>query len=55
MRTGYIDRAYMLGPMQVVASQFLLTMKDYPPSQTPGDWSLASLEDRSNAMTVGGK
>jgi hypothetical protein len=37
-----IDRAYMLGPMQVVASKFLMTMKDYPPSQTPGDWSLAA-------------
>jgi hypothetical protein len=43
-----IDRAYMLGPMQVVASQFLMTMKDYPPSQTPGDWSLASLEAQIN-------
>jgi hypothetical protein len=40
--------------MQVVASQFLMTMKDYPPSQVPGDWSLASLERQINAMTVGG-
>jgi arylsulfatase A-like enzyme len=50
----YIDRAFLLGPMQVVASQFLMTMKDYPPSQVPGDWSLASLERQINAMTVGG-
>jgi arylsulfatase len=50
-----IDRAYMLGPMQVVASKFLLTMKDYPPSQTPGDWSLASLEAQIKSMTMGGK
>ena len=50
-----IDRAYMLGPMQVVASKFLLTLKDYPPSQTPGDWSLATLEAQIKNMTVGGR
>ena len=50
-----IDRAYILGPMQVVASRFLLTMKDYPPSQTPGDWSLSTLEAQIKNMTLGGK
>ncbi|BBO76214.1 arylsulfatase [Desulfosarcina widdelii] len=50
-----IDRAYMFGPMQVVASNFLVTMKDYPPSQTPGDWSLATLEAQIKSMTMGGK
>lgn len=50
----YIDRAYLLGPMQVVASKFLITLKEYPPSQTPGDWSLHSLEKQISAMTVGG-
>jgi arylsulfatase len=46
----YIDRAYMLGPMQVVASKFLITLKDYPPSQAPGDWSLESLEKQIKGM-----
>jgi arylsulfatase len=41
--------------MQVVASKFLLTMKDYPPSQTPGDWSLSKLEEQIKQMTAGGK
>jgi len=50
-----IDRAYMLGPMQVVASKFLVTMKDYPPSQIPGDWSLGTLEAQIKNMTMGGK
>ncbi|MBD3676314.1 MAG: arylsulfatase [Planctomycetaceae bacterium] len=50
-----IDRAYVLGPMQVVASQFLMTLKDYPPSQTPGDWSLSTLEEQIKRMNVGGK
>ena len=39
-----IDRAFVLVPLQAVASKFLLTMKEFPPSQTPGDWSLDSLE-----------
>ena len=50
-----IDRAYVLGPMQVVASQFLMTMKDFPPSQKPGDWSLESLESQIKKMTAGGE
>ncbi|MEN0110903.1 MAG: arylsulfatase [Planctomycetota bacterium] len=50
-----IDRAYVLGPMQVIASKFLVTLKDYPPSQTPGDWSLSSLEKKIKNMTVGGQ
>jgi arylsulfatase A-like enzyme len=50
-----IDRAYVLGPMQVVASKFLVTLREYPPSQTPGDWSLASLEKRIKSMTAGGE
>jgi arylsulfatase len=49
-----IDRAYVLGPMQAVASKFLLTMKEFPPSQTPGDWSLSSLEKQIKEMTATG-
>jgi len=50
-----IDRAYIMVPLQVVASQFLLTMKEFPPSQTPGDWSLETLEKQIKAMTAAGK
>jgi arylsulfatase len=50
-----IDRAYVLGPMQMIASKFLMTMKDFPPSQKPGDWSLESLERQIKSMTVGGQ
>ena len=50
-----IDRAYVLGPMQVVASRFLMTMKEFPPSQKPGDWSLESLEKQIKSMTSGGE
>jgi len=50
-----IDRAYVLGPMQVVASKFLMSMKEFPPSQKPGDWSLESLEKQIKDMTLGGQ
>lgn len=51
----YIDRAYVLGPMQSVASQFLVTLQEYPPSQSPGDWSLRSLEQQIKRMAPAGK
>ena len=41
----YIDRAFVMIPIQQLASQFLLTMKDYPPSQTPGAWNLSDIEE----------
>jgi arylsulfatase len=46
-----IDRAFVLVPLQGVASKFLMTLKDFPPSQTPGDWSLDSLEKQIKNMT----
>ena len=39
-----IDRAFVLVPLQALATKFLMTLKEYPPSQTPGDWSLDKLE-----------
>ena len=51
----YMDKVYLLAPMQVVASKFLMTMKEYPPSQTPGDWSLSTLEEQIKNMNPGGK
>ena len=50
-----IDRAFMFGPMQALASKFLMSMKEYPPSQTPGDWSLSTLEKQIEMMNVGGR
>jgi hypothetical protein len=47
-----IDRAFRAGPMQAVASEFLMTMKEFPPSQTPGDWSLDSLEKQIKKQAI---
>jgi arylsulfatase A-like enzyme len=49
-----IDRAFVLVPLQAIASKFLLTMKEYPPSQVPGDWSLDTLEKQIKGMTAPG-
>ena len=51
----YIDRAYLMGPMQDDASKFIKTLKDNPPRQAPGDWSLKSLEEKIKHMNVGGQ
>ena len=39
-----IDRGFVLLPMQQLAARFLLTMKDYPPSQTPGSFNLEKIQ-----------
>jgi arylsulfatase len=50
-----IDRAFVLIPLQTVASQFLMSLKEFPPSQTPGDWSLDTLEKQIKGMATPGK
>jgi arylsulfatase len=40
----FLDRAFVLVPLQGLATQFLQTMKDYPPSQTPGSFNLTKIE-----------
>ena len=51
----FMDRAFVLVPLQAVASKFLLTLKEFPPSQAPGDWSLDSLEKQIKSMTTAGE
>ncbi|MCB1502284.1 MAG: arylsulfatase [Bauldia sp.] len=40
----FLDRPYIGMPIQALAAQFLQTMKDYPPSQTPGSFNLSNIE-----------
>ncbi|TDK45421.1 arylsulfatase [Algoriphagus formosus] len=49
----YIDRAYILMAIQGYAFNFLSTFKDYPPSQTAGDWSLSKVEKQIEGMVKG--
>ena len=41
----WLDRPFILVPIQGLAAKFLLTMKEYPPSQTPGAFNLSKIEE----------
>ena len=42
----FMDRVFVIVPMQALAAKFLQTMKEYPPSQTPGSFNLAKIEEQ---------
>jgi arylsulfatase len=42
----FMDRVFILVPIQALAAQFLQTMTDYPPSQTPGAFNLSRIEEQ---------
>jgi len=42
----FLDRAFVVVPIQAMAAQFLQTMQDYPPSQTPGSFNLSTIEEK---------
>ncbi len=48
-----LDRAYVIVPMQSVAANFLKSMADYPPSQTPGSFNLEKVQEQIEAAATG--
>ncbi len=40
----FLDRPFVIVPIQGLAAQFLQTMRDYPPSQSPGSFNLSGIE-----------
>jgi arylsulfatase A-like enzyme len=42
----FIDRAFVVVPLQGLAAKFLQTMKEYPPSQSPGSFNLTKIEEQ---------
>ena len=42
----FLERPFVIVPIQAMAAQFLLTMKDYPPSQSPGSFNLSKIEEQ---------
>jgi len=42
----FLDRAFVLVPLQGLAAKFLKTMQEYPPSQTPGSFNLKKIEEQ---------
>ncbi len=49
----FLDRVYILIPLQQMAAKFLLTMKEYPPSQSPGSFNLEKVQKMIEASTAG--
>ena len=42
----FLDRPFAIVPIQAMAAQFLLSMKEYPPSQSPGSFNLSKIEEQ---------
>jgi arylsulfatase len=42
----FLDRPFVIVPIQGLAAQFLLTMKEFPPSQSPGSFNLSKIEEQ---------
>jgi len=40
----FLSRVYIIVPMQQIAANFLQTMQEYPPSQTPGSFNLEKIK-----------
>ncbi len=49
----FLDRAFVLVPMQQLAAKFLTTMADYPPSQAPGSFNLEKVQKQIEAGASG--
>jgi arylsulfatase len=45
----FLDRPFVIVPIQALAAQFLLSMKEYPPSQSPGAFNLSKIEEQLNS------
>jgi arylsulfatase len=41
----FLDRPFIIVPIQSLAAKFLMTMKEYPPSQTAGSFNLSKIEE----------
>lgn len=48
----FLDRPFVIAPIQTLAAQFLLTMKEYPPSQSPGSFNLSKIEEQLRSSTA---
>ena len=42
----FLDRPYIVVPIQTLAARFLQTMQEYPPSQSPGSFNLSKIEEQ---------
>ena len=49
----FLDRAFVIVPLQGLATKFLKSMEDYPPSQSPGSFNLQKVQKQIEAAAGG--
>ena len=49
----FLDRPFVIVPIQGLAARFLMTMKEFPPSQSPGSFNLSTIEAQLRNMSLG--
>jgi arylsulfatase len=42
----FLERVFVIVPLQGIAAKFLKSMQDYPPSQSPGSFNLTKIEEQ---------
>ncbi|QBG46008.1 hypothetical protein EGM51_00740 [Verrucomicrobia bacterium S94] len=42
----FLDRPYVIVPMQQIAGRFFETLAEYPPSQSPGSFNLDKIQQQ---------
>ena len=42
----WLDRPFVIVPIQGLATEFLMTMEEFPPSQSPGSFNLSKIEEK---------
>jgi len=49
----FLERPYVLVPLQALAAEFLQTMAEFPPSQSPGSFNLTKIEEQLKTAASG--
>ena len=49
----FLSHAFVVVPLQKMAGDFLMSMKDYPPSQTAGSFNLEKIQKQIEAAAGG--
>jgi arylsulfatase len=46
----FLDRPFVIVPIQALAARFLQTMQEFPPSQSPGSFNLSKIEEQLRSV-----
>ena len=49
----FLDRPFVIVPIQFLATEFLKSMQEFPPSQSPGSFNLSKIEEKLKEIGAG--